>query len=473
MDTFKLILFGAGEFGADACNTLNYQVEFFADNDVSKHGKSFCGKEIVSYEELKNFFSENKNSCVMITVKSDAGRKAVAEQLKKDKIPYVLWHPLTRPLFRIQSALKGSNANRFLAIGDVEYIQVLLKLLHMDKMELLFDVSDSSYTGTEEVLLCDDNYFVKLPELQATYGTTIISILGNRIFYDNRNFFVPHVEPVCDEEEARRRIRSNPDIARQDAYVANAINYPVAVPVNVTIETVNMCNGHCSFCPASVENNKQKLEYMSEELFTKLIDELHDWNYRGELALYGNNEPLIDKRIIAFTKYAKEQLPYAEIRLLTNGKLLTVNIFKELVKHLDILCIENYSNAGVMHKGVREVFEYCEMHPEYKEKTTIIMRNETEILSSRGSLASNRETIDDYGEHSCTQPFLSIFVHPNGDCGICCADVYGDYILGNAKEKTLYDIWHSSEYDVVRKRIAGGRKQMERCKNCDQFIIYR
>ena len=81
--------------------------------------------------------------------------------------------------------------------------------------------------------------------------------------------------------------------------------------------------------------------------------------------------------------------------------------------------------------------------------------------------------MDDYGNHSCTQPFLSMYIHPNGDCSICCADVYGDVILGNAAQKTLEEIWHSEKYEKVRKLISKGRKSLERCKGCDQFIAYK
>ena len=43
--------------------------------------------------------------------------------------------------------------------------------------------------------------------------------------------------------------------------------------------------------------------------------QLHDWGYKGHLTLYGNNEPWLDTRIVAFHKYAREKLPDAFITL--------------------------------------------------------------------------------------------------------------------------------------------------------------
>ena len=39
--------------------------------------------------------------------------------------------------------------------------------------------------------------------------------------------------------------------------------------------------------------------------------QLRDWDYRGHLTLYGNNEPWLDTRIVELHKYAREQLPNA------------------------------------------------------------------------------------------------------------------------------------------------------------------
>lgn len=50
---------------------------------------------------------------------------------------------------------------------------------------------------------------------------------------------------------------------------------------------------------------------MSENLFKKIIDELHELNYSKSLALFDNNEPFLDERIVEFQKYVRKSLPDA------------------------------------------------------------------------------------------------------------------------------------------------------------------
>lgn len=52
----KVILFGASELGKEAFKLLkeNYNILFFADNDIAKDGKEFCGKSIILPTKLKD-----------------------------------------------------------------------------------------------------------------------------------------------------------------------------------------------------------------------------------------------------------------------------------------------------------------------------------------------------------------------------------------------------------------------------------
>lgn len=467
----KIILFGAGNNGINALRIFGNMVECFADNDIHKQGKIIEGKIVVSFEQMKQMLYKNNKLRVLITV--EEGRMQIEEQFKRENIPYSKYHVLTRPLNEVKELVVQYNEKKFYGQGDIEYIQMIFELLQINDIEIQpFDRESCYQNGV--IVVCDDNYFERLPELQSKCKKGMISILRSKgVFYDKDVFFVEHREPVKDEKVIREIINNSNEIVRQDAYVRNALKYPVGRPVNISIETVNICNGHCSFCPASVENNKRTLEYMEEDLFKKIIDELGGMDYRGELALYTNNEPLIDKRIVNFAKYARENVKYADIRLSTNGRLLTVGIFKELNKYLDTLVIQNYSNTGTMYDNIKEIYDYCNENPSYKEKTKIVLRNENEILSTRGGLASNRNEMDDYSEHSCTQPFMSMYIQQNGNCCICCADVYGDIVLGNVAETSVLDVWNSKKYEEIRKRIAGGRKNIKKCKNCDQFVFYK
>ena len=84
-------------------------------------------------------------------------------------------------------------------------------------------------------------------------------------------------------------------------------------PLVVNLETINRCNSTCEFCTANKNAEKRPYKRMEDELFYSIIDQLADWNYKGHLTMYGNNEPWLDTRIVEFHKYAREKLPEAFI----------------------------------------------------------------------------------------------------------------------------------------------------------------
>lgn len=138
----------------------------------------------------------------------------------------------------------------------------------------------------------------------------------------------------------------------------------VPKPLVVNLETINRCNSTCSFCTANRNAEKRPYKRMEESLFYSIIDQLHDWDYKGHLTLYGNNEPYLDTRVLEFHKYCREKLPECFIFLSTNGLLLTVEKVKEIIPYLDQLIINNYCRDMKLHDNVKEIYEYAKAHPE-------------------------------------------------------------------------------------------------------------
>lgn len=239
----------------------------------------------------------------------------------------------------------------------------------------------------------------------------------------------------------------------------------------VEVETVNNCNGNCDFCPVSKKNDTRTLHYMSEQIFQKIIDELADMNYSGRLTLFGNNEPLLDEKIIERHKYAREHVPNAKMHLYTNGTLFTLDKFVELIKYLDELIIDNYHPDLKLIKPCQEIYDYCKDHPEYKNKVTIVLRNPHEILTSRGGDSPNRENILSFGDASCTLPFKQLEIRSEGKVSLCCCDPLGKVTLGDVSKNTLKEIWYGESYQQIRKAIYEGRKKLSHCVNCDFFEI--
>ncbi len=240
---------------------------------------------------------------------------------------------------------------------------------------------------------------------------------------------------------------------------------------HIEVETVNRCNGNCSFCPVNRKDDPREKAVMEQWLFEDIVDQLAEAGYRGRFTTFSNNEPLLDGRIIDFNRYAREKLPDARMHLFTNGTLLTIDKFIALADILDELVIDNYHQGLELIKPCREIEEYCRERPELRKKVTIVLRKPEEILTSRGGLAPNRKQLRDYGDDRCILPFKQMVVRPDGKVSLCCNDALGKYTLGDLKEERLLDVWFGPRFRMVRERLYEGRKEWGDCRHCDTFLM--
>ncbi len=240
---------------------------------------------------------------------------------------------------------------------------------------------------------------------------------------------------------------------------------------HVEIETYNRCNGVCDFCPVSVLWETRQERKMEMSLFYKIIDELSAINYDGRLALFSNNEPFLDERIMEMHKYTRQKLPKARMHLFTNGTLLTIDKFIEIIEYLDELVIDNYNQKLKLIPNAKKIKEYCEIHPELIEKVTISVRKPKEILSTRGGDAPNRKEQISYENTSCINPFEQMIIRPDGKVSLCCNDPLGKNTMGDVSINSLQEVWFGDKLTKARKAIKEGRQFWNHCKYCDVFNI--
>jgi len=239
----------------------------------------------------------------------------------------------------------------------------------------------------------------------------------------------------------------------------------------VEVETINRCNGGCTFCPVNKNDDPRPLKKMPAELFEKIVNELHEINYSGQFCLFANNEPFLDTRLETFTKTARELLPNAFIEIFSNGTLIKIDRFKEIVPHLDRLIIDNYNDKLKLNEPTRAIMQYLNENPELKPKVSIRMRRETNLLSSRGGQAPNNKKRKAL-PLSCLLPFYHLYIRPDGKIGLCCVDALAKHTLGDASEQSLKEIWYSETYNNIREKIKKGRETLEVCRFCDSFGNY-
>lgn len=235
---------------------------------------------------------------------------------------------------------------------------------------------------------------------------------------------------------------------------------------SIEIEVINRCNGECPFCPANKYSDPRKMKKMDEALFRKIIGELGDINYSGRLALHSNNEPFLDSRIIDFAKYAREHVPNAYIYMFTNGTLVTLDKFNEIIPYLDKMVIDNYNDELKLHQNAQLINEICRKNPEIDRKVEIHVRKIHEVLNTRGGQSPNNQKKKKLSM-SCILPYKQMIVRPDGKTSLCCNDPYGKNTLADLNKMTLKEAWYSERYEKVRKALRNGRSRINLCRYCD------
>ena len=251
------------------------------------------------------------------------------------------------------------------------------------------------------------------------------------------------------------------------------IQFPVSPLENdpvfsaVEIETINRCNGNCGFCPVNHQQDPRPFKKMETELFRKIIDELADMRFGGLVNLYSNNEPLLDARIYEFAEYAKSRLP-SQIFMSTNGTLLDVEKYKRIIKSLDSMIIDNYCTDYKLKANIEEIAKYAELHPELWKKTSIQIRYENQIMTTRGGQAPNsRHRISSPLNIGCLLPATQLIIRPDGKLSLCCNDALGTVTIGDVNSGGLVKAWNSAAAREARRNVLRSRTHFKICGRCD------
>ena len=226
-------------------------------------------------------------------------------------------------------------------------------------------------------------------------------------------------------------------------------------------------------------NDTRKPAVMKEELLYSIIDQLHTMDYRGTIVLFSNNEPLLDGRIFKFIEYARKQLPNARHKICTNGTLLNVEKFLNLVKNLDKIIVDNYDDNFQLTPPIEKtLIDFQALPPQtYADspcEVIISMRKKNQKLLTRGGAAPNRinEPNKFRPTAPCIYPFVYMEVRPDGTISPCCQLPMGTINLGDLNKQSLREIWRGQVYqDFCKEMYFNGRQSFSDCEFCDDFCL--
>ena len=266
-----------------------------------------------------------------------------------------------------------------------------------------------------------------------------------------------------------------------------------SMPEIVQIESTNICNAKCVFCPRDDMHRKQGI--MTVELFRKIVDEAVELGIT-HIRMHNYGEAFIDKRLVEKVRYAKEK-GIKEVGVISNGSLITEKVARGMIEAgLDAI------NISVDASG-KEVFESTRIGLKYDKVIANIerlvrlrsesgMRRPKLILSfvRQNNSADEQAFIEHWRtiadkvhvtdlhnwagtlntesdvNYPCYRPWLTFTVLWDGRVSLCCADFDGKTVLGNLNTSTIQEIWNAEPYrNARRQHLESGGPDI--CRSCD------
>tara|TARA_B100000315_G_scaffold140977_1_gene129999 strand:+ start:3483 stop:4400 length:918 start_codon:yes stop_codon:yes gene_type:complete len=238
----------------------------------------------------------------------------------------------------------------------------------------------------------------------------------------------------------------------------------------IDIETIALCNRgktSCeSYCPVSIINRKNK--YMDENLYYKIIDDLSFINFKGSIRPHFYSEPLLDKRLVRFVKYARAKCPNSEILIKSNGDYLSFDKYNELIDAgVNKFKITQYD--GYFQKNIVDI--YLKLNSDQRKSFQVRVLNS--FYENRGMYS--REEVEGGWviNEVCNFPIEQMHVTSDGNAVVCPNDFDGAEItLGNVIENSLIDIWQSDYYLNIRKQMQKGDRKIlgQLCVGCNHTV---
>ena len=265
------------------------------------------------------------------------------------------------------------------------------------------------------------------------------------------------------------------------------------LPEIVQIESTNICNAKCVFCPRDDMSRRQGI--MTFDLFRKIVDECVELGIT-HVRVHNYGEPFIDRKLVDKVRYAKQK-GIQEVGMISNGSLITEDVARGMIDAgLDAI------NISVDASG-KEVFESTRLGLKYdkvianierlvriraesgKRRPKLILSfvrqnnsadeqafiehwraiadkiHITDLHNWAGTL--NRESDVNY---PCYRPWLTFTVLWDGRVSLCCADFDGRTILGDLNTSTIREIWNAEPYVQARRsHLESGGPAI--CQSCD------
>jgi radical SAM protein with 4Fe4S-binding SPASM domain len=266
-----------------------------------------------------------------------------------------------------------------------------------------------------------------------------------------------------------------------------------SMPEIVQIESTNICNAKCVFCPRDDMHRKQGI--MTLELFRKIVDEAVALGIT-HIRMHNYGEAFIDKRLVEKVRYAKEK-GIQEVGVISNGSLITEKVAAGMIEAgLDAITLSVDASGKEVFESTRIGLKYDKVIANIERLVRLRaesgMRRPKLILSfvRQNNSADEHAFIEHWRtiadkvhvtdlhnwagtlntesdvNYPCYRPWLTFTVLWDGRVSLCCADFDGKTILGNLNASTIEEIWNAEPYrNARRQHLESGGPDI--CRSCD------
>lgn len=271
-------------------------------------------------------------------------------------------------------------------------------------------------------------------------------------------------------------------------------------PDQVYVELTNICNARCTICATPAMQRKR--ENMSMELFRKIVDECGRYKAKKILPFL-HGESLLVKGALDYFRYARKAAPGTHVNLTTNGSKLTAEKTEILLQEdlLDSLIVS-------IDGGDKETFERIRLGLDYdsiRNNVLGFIRRRNELGKSKPNVSIAMVTVDQnkntraqlkraWAEadevrfsvyfnwagklentgrtpnkvNFCERLYHYITILADGRVAMCCFDSEADYCVGNLREQSIHEVWHSELFNLKRRWLYERNfEQLKLCSGCD------
>ena len=232
----------------------------------------------------------------------------------------------------------------------------------------------------------------------------------------------------------------------------------------VEIDPTGLCNLACSFCPRATfyPNSNQ---HMSDHVAKTIVEQLHSFDYRGEISITGKGEPTLHND---FEQLVNTFSGPWSLKMNTNGKRfdrhkdLILSKFETVFYNCYEMTEEQYLSK------VDELAQYSNVVVKWRPNTIQWFEDAPRYTNRGGSFATN--TLPD--EQQCDVIFHKLFIDYNGTYRLCCEDWKEEIAMSNIFDESIQQYVENNEkLQYYRSKLIEGNRDMSPCNQCSYSVV--